>query len=119
MRVVSLATRVVKVIYKGMEVSRVEEPRVKVVGVGDTGVVQASKLEGRRTSRDWNNWGLPGRSPTPANMCAARWFLDLQQKNTVFSFFKVRQIGSGQVCGTAQRIVFSIAEQRRRRQRRS
>ena len=96
MRVVSLATRVVKVIYKGMEVSRVEEPRVKVVGVGDTGVVQASKLEGRRTSRDWNNWGLPGQSPTPANMFEARWFLDLQQKNTVwFSFFKVRQKAVG------------------------
>ena len=46
--VVSPATRVVKVFSKGVEVSRVEEPKVKVV-VGDTGVVQAGKLEGRRT----------------------------------------------------------------------
>ena len=45
---VSLAIRVVKVLSKAVEVSRVEEPKVKVV-VGDTGVVQASKLEGRRT----------------------------------------------------------------------
>ena len=44
----SPATRVVKVFSKGVEVSRVEEPKVKVV-VGDTGVVQAGKLEGRRT----------------------------------------------------------------------
>ena len=42
---VSLAIRVVKVLSKAVEVSRVEEPKVKVV-VGDTGVVEASKLEG-------------------------------------------------------------------------
>ena len=46
--VVSPATRVVKVFSKGVEVSMVEEPKAKVV-VGDTGVVEASKLEGRRT----------------------------------------------------------------------
>ena len=33
---------------KGVEVSRVEEPKVKVV-VGDTGVEQASELEGSGT----------------------------------------------------------------------